>query len=235
MSRQRKLRKHETLSFNNMVREQKTVDIIPKSKNQENYVIGLCDPSVDVVIAYGPAGTGKSYLAMKSAIKALKNHTHDKIILTRPAVNVDDEKHGFLPGDINDKMSPYVRPLFDILREHYSVPEIKRMIETEVIELSPLAFMRGRSLKNAWIVADEMQSTSPNQMKMLLTRLGENSKLVITGDLEQNDRKYQIENGLNDLITKLHNHPHSKMVVTKLADSDIQRHPLLNHVLMMYD
>jgi phosphate starvation-inducible PhoH-like protein len=157
-----------------------------------------------------------------------------KIVLTRPAVGVDDEKHGFLPGDLNQKMEPWTRPLFDVLSEYYDRKEIARMLDEQIIEISPLAFMRGRTFKNSWIIADEMQNATPNQMKMLLTRLGENSKMVVTGDTRQADRS-DPDNGLLDFKALVEEYKHTQYVDgIELTGKDIQRHPAVIEVLKIY-
>jgi len=186
-------------------------------------------------VVSGPAGTGKTYLAMQAAIKAMRNGECDRIILTRPAVGVDDEKHGFLPGDINQKMEPWTRPLLDVLREYYSTKEIADMLEEQIVEIAPLAFCRGRNFKNSWVVLDEAQNATPSQLKMIMTRIGIGSKIVITGDVEQTDRRTP-ENGLLDLLSKLDS---GKGVIPGLASCkfdmrDIQRHKIIEHILKMY-
>ena len=211
----------------------KRIELLPKSISQENLILNLIDPTCYVTIAVGPAGTGKSYLATLAALKNLKEGSCEKIILTRPAVGVEEEKHGFLPGDLVSKMEPWTRPLLDIMKEFYSPQQIKQMIEDEVIEIAPLAFMRGRTFKNAWIIADEMQNATPNQLKMLLTRIGENSKIVVTGDIEQTD-KTKSHNGLLDLVTRLDQSQHEGLRVTTFQDSDIQRHHIISTVLKLY-
>ena len=183
-------------------RQTKPVELIPQSRNQERYIVALTDPETDIVMVSGPAGTGKTYLAMLAAVRAFREGEVDCIVLTRPAVGVEDEKHGFLPGDLNQKMDPWVRPLTDILREYYRQPDIAAMIEEQKIEIAPLAFMRGRTFKSAYIIADEMQNATPSQCKMLMTRIGEGSKIVITGDVEQADRN-RGNNGLMDLCQRL--------------------------------
>ena len=183
-------------------------------------------------MATGPAGTGKTYLAMLAAIKAFRDGACERIVLTRPAVGVDDEKHGFLPGDLNSKMEPWTRPLFDVLREFYNKKEIARMLDEQTIEISPLAFMRGRTFKDAWIIADEMQNATPSQMKMLMTRIGENSKIVITGDVEQTDRTVH-NNGLIDLCKRLETQRNG-LSVCYMNNRDIQRHPIIDTVLEIY-
>ena len=207
--------------------------MLPKALNQERLILELINPNTDVVVAVGPAGTGKTYLAMLAATKALRNGDCERIVLTRPAVGVDDEKHGFLPGDLNSKMEPWTRPLFDVLREHYHQRDIVRMLEDQTIEISPLAYMRGRTFKDAWIIADEMQNSTPGQMKMLLTRIGVGSKIVVTGDVEQTDR-CKNQNGLLDLSERLKAQGVNGLSICELGSKDIQRHPIIDDVLEMY-
>ena len=214
-------------------RSSRPIELVPKSRNQERLILALNDPNQHIVIATGPAGTGKSYLAMLAAIRALRQGDCERMVLTRPAVGVDDESHGFLPGDLTAKMEPWTRPLLDILREFYHPREVIRMLEDGVIEIAPLAFMRGRTFKNAWIVADEMQNATPNQMKMLLTRIGSGSRIVVTGDVEQTDRT-AVDNGLLDLAARLDQQPHDGLRVCQLGSRDIQRHPIIDSVLQIY-
>jgi phosphate starvation-inducible PhoH-like protein len=148
-------------------------------------------------------------------------------------VGVDDEKHGFLPGDLNQKMEPWTRPLLDVLHEYYSPKDVAKMLEDQIIEISPLAFMRGRTFKHAWIVADEMQNATPNQMKMLLTRIGEGSRIIVTGDVEQADRKNP-DNGLLDIAARLEASPTGGLQVCRLGSRDVQRHPIITSVLKIY-
>jgi phosphate starvation-inducible PhoH-like protein len=209
------------------------VELRPKSIGQERLVLSLLDDANFITVAVGPAGTGKSYLAMLAAIRALRQGDCDRIVLTRPAVGVDDEKHGFLPGDLNAKMEPWTRPLLDILREYYHPRDIAKMLEDQVIEISPLAFMRGRTFKNAWIVADEMQNATPGQMKMLLTRIGQDSRIVVTGDVEQTDRSTS-NNGLLDLAVRLQRQGIAGLSVCHLDSRDIQRHPMIGSILALY-
>ena len=214
--------------------QQRKIELIPKSRNQERLVLALDDFDQHIVIAVGPAGTGKSYLAMLAAIRALRNGQCERIVLTRPAVGVDDERHGFLPGDLTAKMEPWTRPLLDILREFYHPKDIARMLDDGVIEISPLAFMRGRTFKNAWIVADEMQNATPNQMKMLLTRIGHESRIFVTGDIEQTDRT-TANNGLLDLADRLKQQRYPGLCVCELGARDVQRHAIISTVLEIYD
>lgn len=209
------------------------IELRPKTLAQEKLIVKLLDPQTKIVVAVGPAGTGKSYLAVLAALRALRQGACNRIVLTRPAVGVEDEQHGFLPGDLNKKMEPWTRPLFDIMKEFYQPREIVKLIEDEIIEISPLAFMRGRTFKNAWIVADEMQNATPNQMKMLLTRIGENSKILVTGDVEQTDRK-RVDNGLIDLCERIKNSGSNGLELCELGSRDVQRHPIITNVLKMY-
>ena len=225
---------NNTLSFNQYVQQRKTVHLIPKSLNQEHYIELLTDQTKHIVFATGPAGTGKTMLAMLAGIKAYKEGQVNKLILTRPAVGVDDEKHGFLPGNINAKMEPWTKPLFDVIQEYYSPREVARMLEEQVIEISPLAFMRGRTFKGSWVVADEMQNATPGQIKMLLTRLGEGSKIVVTGDTRQADRS-DADNGLLDFKGLVERYQHSKYVAgVEFERKDIARHPAVKEILDIY-
>ena len=225
---------NNTLSFNQYVQQRKTVHLIPKSLNQEHYIELLTDQTKHIVFATGPAGTGKTMLAMLAGIKAFKEGQVSKLILTRPAVGVDDEKHGFLPGNINAKMEPWTKPLFDVIQEYYSPREVARMLEEQTIEISPLAFMRGRTFKGSWVVADEMQNATPGQIKMLLTRLGEGSKIVVTGDTRQADRS-DSDNGLLDFKGLVERYQQSKYVAgVEFERKDIARHPAVKEILDIY-
>jgi phosphate starvation-inducible PhoH-like protein len=206
------------------------VMLIPKNLNQETYIDYLEDPHVKVVFAVGAAGTGKTMLATYAGIKALKEGAVKKIIITRPAVSVD-EQHGFLPGTLVDKMQPWVLPILDYFYEFYSKKQVADMIETGMIDIVPLAYMRGRTFHNSWIIADEFQNSTPNQMKMLLTRIGMNSKIIVTGDIQQHDRGFEA-NGLKDVLNRAQGV--TGMKVCKFSDSDVERHPIIESVLAMY-
>jgi phosphate starvation-inducible PhoH-like protein len=223
-----------TIQFNQVPKQKvRPIELVPRTRNQERLVMALQDADQHIVITAGPAGTGKTYLAMLAAVKAFRAGEVDRIVLTRPAVGVEDEKHGFLPGDLNQKMDPWVRPLTDILREYYRPQDIADMIAEQKIEIAPLAFMRGRTFKSAYIIADEMQNATPNQCKMLMTRIGEGSKIVITGDVEQADRN-RGNNGLMDLCSRLQEGGVKGIAVCHLDNQDIQRHRIIDSVLKLY-
>ncbi len=215
------------------VKPRKAIELIPKSINQEKYILALLDEDTDIIVVSGPAGTGKTYLGMLAAIKALREGECDQIILTRPAVGVDDEKHGFLPGDLNAKMEPWTRPLLDVLKEYYSVKEITQMLEEQIIEIAPLAFCRGRNFKRSYVILDEAQNATPGQLKMIMTRIGVGSKIIITGDIEQTDRKTN-QNGLLDLIERLEEYRVPGLTSCKFDIKDVQRHRIIEHVLKLY-
>jgi phosphate starvation-inducible PhoH-like protein len=207
------------------------VVITARNPNQKLYLSKLHDEQNSIVIAIGPAGTGKTLLAVQNGIKLFQDGIVDKIIVTRPAVSVDEDL-GFLPGDLNEKMAPWTRPIFDVFAEYYKQTEIKKMLEEGVIEISPLAYMRGRTFKNAYIIADECQNTTVNQMKMLLTRLGEGSKMVVTGDLAQADRLS--DNGLIDFCSLLAKKQTKHIDIVRFDAQDIERHEAVKEVLDIY-
>ena len=223
-----------TISFNTYNRYKKSVTLLPKSLKQEEYINLLTDPKKLIIFATGPAGTGKTMLAVMAALKAYKAGDVSKIVITRPAVGVDDEKHGFLPGDLNTKMEPWTRPIMDVMQEYYSPKDIAKMLDEQQIEISPLAFMRGRNLKDAFVICDEMQNASINQMKMVLTRLASNSKMVITGDLNQTDKQFIHSNGLLDFIERLKESNSRTIAHTNFNRKDVQRHPVVAEVLSIY-
>ena len=244
MSRQRFNKKHKhqnnnqknsnVINMDHYITRKKSVVLVPRNLNQETYIENLLNPSNVIVFGIGPAGTGKTMLAVLAAIKEYKEGTVDRIVVTRPAVGVDDEKHGFLPGDLNSKMEPWTRPIFDVIQEYYSPNEVKKMLEEGVIEISPLAFMRGRTFKKAYIIADEMQNATPNQMKMLLTRIGDDSRMVVTGDVQQTDRR-EAQNGLIDFGRLFEQFANSQFIrMVNFTHGDIERHPAVSEVLSIY-
>jgi len=208
------------------------VNIQARNANQKLYLSKLYSETTSIVLAIGPAGTGKTMLAVQYGIKLFQEGKVDRIVVTRPAVSVDEDL-GFLPGDLNEKMAPWTRPIFDVLGEYYQKKEIANMLEEGVIEISPLAYMRGRTFKNAYIVADEMQNATQNQMKMLLTRLGEGSKMVVTGDLAQADRLS--DNGLIDFCNLLEQKEYLEHIdIIRFDAKDIERHNAVKEVLAVY-
>ena len=226
---------HDTgnlIQINSYLKRKQQVLIVPRNVAQEHYLELLKNPRKFITFAIGPAGTGKTMLAVQVAIKLFKEGAVSKIIVTRPAVSVDEE-HGFLPGTLNQKMEPWTRPIFDVFEEYYHPREIQEMLEDGVIEISPLAYMRGRTFKNAFIIADEMQNATPSQMKMLLTRLGENSRMVVTGDLNQADRPR--ENGLLEFCTLYGQGGDYRMIaMARFESKDVERHPVVKEVLSIY-
>jgi phosphate starvation-inducible PhoH-like protein len=211
---------------------QKRVQIYPKNLSQETYLLKLNDPRKMIIFAIGPAGTGKTMLAVQWAIDQLKYGDATKIIITRPAVSVDED-HGFLPGTLNEKMEPWTKPIMDVFAENYNARDITNMITEGVIETSPLAYMRGRTFKNAVVIADEMQNATPSQMKMLLTRLGHGSKMVVTGDLQQADRPSN--NGLLEFLNLYNNFENHRYVdLCHFTTGDIERHEAVKEILAIY-
>tara|TARA_B100000902_G_scaffold397278_1_gene460546 strand:- start:1890 stop:2525 length:636 start_codon:yes stop_codon:yes gene_type:complete len=208
------------------------VEVLPRNLSQETYLEELKNLKRHIVFAVGPAGTGKTLLGVQMAIKHFQEGNVDKIVVTRPAVSVD-EKHGFLPGTLEQKMEPWTKPIFDVFSEYFYSKEISGMLQEGVIEISPLAFMRGRTFKKSYIIADEMQNATPSQMKMLLTRIGENSRMVVTGDLQQADRMNS--NGLLDFINKVKLREDLKHIgICGFDTKDIERHDAVKEVLNIY-
>jgi len=204
----------------------------PKNESQHYYAQILKQKSKKIVVATGPAGTGKTLFATEQGVKNFLEGTCEKLIFTRPSVSVDEDL-GFLPGTLEEKMAPWVRPIYDILYNFISPKEVTAMLEDKIIEIAPLGYMRGRTFKNCWIVADEMQNSTISQMKMLLTRLGENSRLVITGDLEQFDRVNEL-NGLEDFLSKFRGRRSSSITNIEFMREDIQREEVVKEVLDIY-
>ena len=204
--------------------------IRPKTLGQKKYVDAIKRSSI--VFGVGTAGTGKTYLAVALSVYALKNKEIDKIILTRPAVEAG-EKLGFLPGDMNEKVDPYLRPLFDALQEMMGQDAYLRHIERGSIEIAPLAYMRGRTLSNSFIILDEAQNTTKEQMKMFLTRMVENSRIVVTGDVTQIDLPKNVKSGMIDAIEVLDGVEGIEIV--KLTAKDVVRHELVTRIIQAYE
>ena len=211
----------------------KEVNIVPRNFHQDDLLGLIEDKNINIVFATGPAGTGKTFISTLAGIRGLKNNKIDKFVVTRPAVSVD-EQHGFLPGTLQEKMAPWTRPIMDCFEDFYSPDQIEYMLNDNKIEVAPLAYMRGRTFKNSYIIADEMQNATDNQMKMLLTRIGDNSKIVVTGDLAQHDRGFE-SNGLKLFIEKLMRSKSDRIKLVQFNQGDIARHPVVDEVLNIYN
>ena len=204
--------------------------IKPRSAGQDRYIKAIRNHAL--TLASGPAGTGKTYLAVAMAVEALQSQETRKIVLVRPAVEAG-ESLGYLPGDLQAKINPYLRPLLDALHEMMEHDQIKRQMEDDVIEVVPLAYMRGRTLNDSFIILDEAQNTTIAQMRMFLTRMGENSKIVVVGDPTQVDLPNNQRSGFSDALTRLH--PIQGCAQIQLTKTDIVRHPLVQEIVQAYD
>lgn len=213
------------------IKRKTQVQIIPRNVSQEAYLEMLKNPKKSIIFALGPAGTGKTMLSVQMAIKCLKEGSIAKIVVTRPAVSVDEE-HGFLPGTLNQKMEPWIKPILDVFEQYYHPKEILCMLEDGIIDVAPLAMMRGRTFVNSFIIADESQGCTSNQMKMLLTRIGNGSRMVVTGDLNQADRGNN--NGLYDFMQRVHDVKLSHVGIIEFTHADIERHPAVSEILKIY-
>lgn len=205
-------------------------DVKPYSIAQAKYIESL--NKHDLVFSVGPAGTGKTYLAVAMAVAMFNSRRVEKIILSRPAVEAG-EKLGFLPGDLKEKIDPYLRPLYDALFDMMPAEKLDRHMETGEIEVAPLAFMRGRTLSNAFVILDEAQNTTPTQMKMFLTRMGQNTRMVVTGDLSQIDLPKDVKSGLADAIRKVADIDGIDLI--KFSDADVVRHDLAAKIVQAYE
>lgn len=214
---------------NPLVIELKRKSIVPKNLSQKKYLQNIAEH--EITFGIGPAGTGKTYLAVASAIKKLQNKEVERIILTRPAVEAG-EALGFLPGDLQEKLLPYLRPLYDAMADMLGLEESARLMEKGVIEIAPLAYMRGRTLSNAFVILDEAQNTTNQQMMMFLTRLGENSRMVVTGDITQIDLPNRAKSGLKGAIEVLANIEGIK--IFSFDANDVVRHPLVTKIVNAY-
>lgn len=203
--------------------------VVPKTNGQQAYLEAI--QTHDITFGIGPAGTGKTYLAMAMAVSALKQEKISRIILTRPAVEAG-EALGFLPGDLQEKILPYLRPLYDALHDMLEIEEIQRYMDRGVIEIAPLAYMRGRTLSNAYVVLDEAQNTTTEQMFMFLTRLGQDSKCIVTGDGTQIDLPRNKRSGLIESVDALRNVP--GIAFQFFEDTDVVRHPLVQSIIIAY-
>lgn len=207
----------------------KGTPIKAKTVNQQKLVQAVNDH--DLVFALGPAGTGKTFVSVAMAVRALKSKEVKKIVITRPAVEAG-ENLGFLPGDLKEKIDPYLRPIYDALHEMIPYEKLNYYMEREIIEIAPLAYMRGRTLHNAFILLDEAQNTTPMQMKMFLTRMGPNSKMIVTGDTTQVDLPSNQRSGLKEAVRILHQTPGIGFI--ELGDRDVIRHQLVKDIILAY-
>lgn len=241
MARKKRVEKHNSNRSRNsdygvIPLHKKTIPtILPRNVAQEDYMYQLADPNNNIIFAIGPAGTGKTLLCTQMGIKSFMEREVKKIVITRPAVSVD-EQHGFLPGDLKEKMAPWTRPIFDIFEKHFSIQQVEMMLTENLIEIAPLAYMRGRTFEDSWIIADEMQNATKSQMKMLLTRIGNGTKMIVTGDLKQHDRGFS-ENGLSDFVQLVKHYEQEKLkhiAISRFDMMDVERHPAVTEVLKIY-
>jgi phosphate starvation-inducible PhoH-like protein len=213
-----------------LAKTRRGLDVRAKTFHQRQYIDAL--RRRDLTFCIGPAGTGKTYLAVVVAVQALLSNQFERLILTRPAVEAG-EKLGFLPGDLQQKVNPYLRPLYDAINEFIDPEKVPNLIEREIIEVAPLAYMRGRTLNNAFVIVDEAQNTTQAQMKMVLTRLGFNSRMVITGDITQTDLPPHQKSGLEVALQILKNV--EGIAVCEFTQKDVVRHPLVQRIVAAYE
>lgn len=204
----------------------------PKNEKQKNYINYINDKNTKIIFAVGPAGTGKTMIACEQVIKQIFNKEINNIVLTRPLIT-NDEELGFLPGTINEKMDPWIRPINDIFSNVVDKNTLDNMYLNNHIEICPLAYMRGRTFHNTIIIADEMQNSTIKQMKMLLTRIGNNSKIILNGDLKQKD--INCKSGLNHVLDKLKNNEKDFIKIIEFDKSNIERNPIISYILDLYD
>lgn len=230
LAKEDKIDQLETLFEDIILKNAKGKPIRVKTLGQKEYVTAI--KKTDMVFGIGPAGTGKTYLAIVLAVHALKNSLVKRIVLTRPAVEAG-ESLGFLPGDLKEKVDPYLRPLYDALHDTLGMEQTVRLIERDIIEIAPLAYMRGRTLDDAFVILDEAQNTTPEQMKMFLTRLGFGSKMIVTGDITQIDLPKKMKSGLRvaeEILKDV-----SGIHFSYLSETDVVRHPLVQQIIQAYE
>jgi phosphate starvation-inducible PhoH-like protein len=214
----------------------KTYEVEAYNEKQQMFIDTLKNEEDIIIFSIGQAGTGKTLISCNYAILNLLNKNYSKIVITRPIVSVDED-HGFLPGSIEKKMDPWLKPLYDIFKKNVSAETLKKMLDKEIIEICPLAYMRGRTFDNCVIIADEMQNSTVNQMKMLLTRIGKNSKMIINGDNQQSDFRYKNENnnGLKHFMDNYKISENKKGIkIIEFGLEEIERHPIIETVLRIY-
>ncbi len=205
----------------------------PRNEKQTQLLEKLKNPNVHIIISSGSAGTGKTFVSVSYAMEQLQAGQINKIVITRPMVAVDDKQFGALPGTVLQKSMPWLMPIVDVMHKYMSPKQVDAMMEKNIIEICPLLYMRGRSFENCLIIADEMQNSSQSQMLMLLTRIGQNSKLIITGDPLQHDRGLET-NGLTDIIQRLEKSPQEGMDMVHFTEQEVERHPIIKKVLRLY-
>lgn len=211
----------------------KHITITPRNIHQQDYIRMLDDTSKSIIFAIGPAGSGKTLLATQWAIKQYMAGKYSKIVITRPNVAVDNNDIGFLPGDMFAKMAPWMMPILDVFKEIFTTVEVEKMIRDEVIEICPIAYIRGRTFKNAIVLVDEAQGTTPNSMLSILTRIGEYSKMLVTGDIKQSDRG--MNNGLSDFLDKTVDIKMNSIGLIEFDVGDVVRHDAVKEILEIYD
>lgn len=209
----------------------RNIKLLPRNLNQEDYLEYLDDIDKPIVVAVGPAGTGKTLMATYWAMDQLGTNEFNKIIITRPNIATDDKDIGYLPGTVESKMKPWVLPMVEYFKDYYSYSEIEHMIEQDIIELTPIAYIRGRTFKNSIVIIDEAQNLTRSSMLSILTRIGEGSKMIITGDVQQSDRG--THNGLSEFIGKARDIDGIGLV--EFTKNDVERHPIIQQILDKYD
>jgi phosphate starvation-inducible PhoH-like protein len=208
--------------------------VVPSLKltlNQKHYVKELKDPLRSLIVCTGPAGTGKTAFACRVGVEQLKSRDVEQLVITKPLVTVGEDV-GYLPGNMRAKMSPWIESYLDIFKEHYTINQLEDMMKKDVIKLAPLAYCRGNTYSNSFVICDESQNTTPRQMKLLLTRMGQNSKLIVVGDLDQQDS--QGPSGLADFLDRFGDKEHAEIANVRLTEDDICRSSLVKYILSLY-
>lgn len=209
------------------------VTLKARNEKQTVFLKYLNDPNVHIIISSGSAGTGKTFMSVSYAMERFQAGDIRKIVITRPMVGVDNASIGFLPGSQIQKCQPFLLPIMDTMHKYMNPPQLMKLMENNTIEVCPLIHMRGRSFENCLIIADEMQNSTPSQMLMLLTRIGQGSKLIITGDPMQHDRGFE-HSGFSDIVQKLEKHPQEGMEMVHFTDEEVERHPIIKKILRLY-
>lgn len=234
------IKKYKHTDFNKNMNAQKQTFVAPEPRNasQKKYVEYLRGENPYIVLGTGAAGTGKTFWATMIGLEKLESKEVSRVILTRPAIGIDNEQHGFLPGTIDSKMKPWVLPIYDSLYRKMEPSRIEQLIESKQLEIAPLAYMRGRTFEDAYIILDEAQNCSPNQIKAVLTRIGKGSKLVLTGDPTQYDKEtLGGESGLIDLLRRIIicGGDENDIAIVNFTDKDVERHPVIPYIIGLYN